>query len=114
MEDHQWQERREPHLRIESGEAVMQHHCGRCGRDIVTVVSSGARHAVYASVLCFYRLDEEVTQRWLGEPCPGVRLTSDDRDRKSRLVETRVAGSDRVIGESVPLNISARPRARAS
>jgi hypothetical protein len=41
-----------------------------------------SRHAVYASVLCFYRLDDEVTQRWLSEPCPGKRLASDDEDRK--------------------------------
>jgi hypothetical protein len=58
---HQWQERREPHLKIESGEAVVQHHCIRCDRDIVTVLSSGTRHAAYSSVLCFYRLDDEVT-----------------------------------------------------
>lgn len=33
-------ERRAPHLRIESGEAVTHRHCGECGRDIVTVLSS--------------------------------------------------------------------------
>ena len=33
-------ERRAPHLRIESGEAVTPRHCGECGRDIVTVLSS--------------------------------------------------------------------------
>jgi hypothetical protein len=80
--DHRWYERREPHLKIETGAAVVQHHCGRCGRDIVTVLSSGARHAVYASVLCFYRLDDEVTERWLNEPCPGERLQSDSDDRE--------------------------------
>ena len=79
--DHRWHERGEPHLKIESGEAVLQYHCGRCGRDIVTVLSSGARHAVFASTLCFYRLDREVTQRWLDEPCPGKRLAIDDEDR---------------------------------
>ena len=80
--DHQWHERREPHLKIESGEAVMQHHCSRCGRDIVTVLSSGARHAAFTSVLFFYRLDDEITRRWLSEHCPGARLASDDEDRK--------------------------------
>jgi hypothetical protein len=40
---------------------VVQHHCIRCDRDIVTVLSSGTRHAAYSSVLCFYRLDDEVT-----------------------------------------------------
>jgi hypothetical protein len=80
--NHNWEERKEPHLKLESGEAVVQHHCCRCSRDLVTVLSSGARHAVYASVLCFYRLDDEVTKRWLSEPCPGERLASDDEDRR--------------------------------
>jgi hypothetical protein len=48
----------------------------------VTVLSSGARHAAYASVLYFYRLDDEVTERWLNEPCPGERLQSDSDDRE--------------------------------
>ena len=69
-------------------------------------------YAVFVSAISFYRLEDEVTGRWLREPCPGVRLTSDDRDRKRSSVEVRVAGSNRVIGEGVPLNISAQPRAR--
>jgi hypothetical protein len=36
--DHKWQERSEPHLKIESGEAMLHHHCPRCSRDIVTVL----------------------------------------------------------------------------
>ena len=89
--DHRWYGRREAHLKIESGAAVVQHHCGQCGRDIVTILSSGARHAVYASVLYFYRLNDEVTQRWLSEPCPGKRLASDDEDRKKLDREVRPA-----------------------
>ena len=57
--DHRWHERRERHLKIESGEAVVEYHCRRCGRDIVTVLSTGAHHAVYTSPLCFYRLERE-------------------------------------------------------
>jgi hypothetical protein len=79
--EHRWHERREPYFKIESGESVIQNHCGRCGRDIVTVLSSGARHAAYASAFCFYRLAREVTQRWLTEPCPGERLPTDNEDR---------------------------------
>jgi hypothetical protein len=93
--DHHWHERREPHLKLESGEAVVQHRCSRCGRDIVTLLSSGGRHAVYASVVCFYHLDDEVTQRWLSEPCPGKRLHSDDDDRK-RLRSLAHTESERV------------------
>jgi two-component system, OmpR family, response regulator len=70
---------------IESGEAVLHSHCVQCGRDIVTILSSGARHAVYISVFYFYRLDNEVTKRWLSEHCPGKRLASDDEDR-TRLI----------------------------
>src|SRR5437016_6079500 len=32
--NHQWYELREPHLMIESGEAVLHNHCVQCGRDI--------------------------------------------------------------------------------
>jgi hypothetical protein len=79
---HQWLERREPHFKNELGEAVIQHQCERCGRDIVTVLSSGSRHAVHVSIFCFYTLDDEVTARWLTEPCPGKRLPRDDDDRQ--------------------------------
>jgi hypothetical protein len=82
-------ERRQPHLKIESGEAVVQHHCWQCRRDLVTVLSSGRRHAVQASIPCFFRLDDEVTERWLNKLCPGARLASDDEDRK-RLVAKSV------------------------
>ena len=50
--DHQWYERREPHLKIESGEAVVQHHCDKCGRDIVTVSLIGRpAHCLYIRAL---------------------------------------------------------------
>jgi hypothetical protein len=88
--NHEWYELREPHLMIESGEAVLHNHCVQCGRDIVTVLSSGSLHAVYVSVFCFYRLDDGVTERWLSEQCPGQRLASDDEDRK-RLLNPRQA-----------------------
>jgi hypothetical protein len=83
--DHEWQERSEPHLRLDSGETVVEQHCHKCGRKIATVLSSGKRYAVYASVLYFCRLDDEVTLRWLSEPCPGEHLPSDDEDKKRRL-----------------------------
>jgi hypothetical protein len=83
---HQWLERREPHFRIETGETVVHHRCLLCGRDLVTVLSSGRRHAVYVSALLFYRLDEEVTERWLNEACPCKRLPSDDEDRNRQIV----------------------------
>jgi hypothetical protein len=59
----------------------------RCGRDIVTVLSSGSRHAVHVSMFCFYPLDDEVTERWLTEPCPGKRLPRDDDDRQRQVAK---------------------------
>ena len=103
--DHRWYERRELHLKIESGASVVQHHCGRCGRDIVTVLSSGARHAVYASVLCFYRLDDEVTERWLNEPCPGERLQSDGDDRE-RFLDRKASGSFHELKSAYELKVA--------
>jgi hypothetical protein len=103
--DHRWYERRELHLKIESGAPVVQHHCGRCGRDIVTVLSSGARHAVYASVLCFYRLDDEVTERWLNEPCPGERLQSDGDDRE-RFLDRKASGSFHELKSAYELKVA--------
>ena len=42
----------------------------------------GARHAVHRFAFSFYPLGDEVTLRWLNEPCPGVRLSDDDLGRK--------------------------------
>lgn len=85
--DHQWLERREPHLQIETGEAVVHHQCLRCGRDVVTVLRSGRRHAVHVSAFLFYRFNDEVTERWLSEPCPGKCLPKDDEDRNILVAE---------------------------
>jgi hypothetical protein len=88
---HQWLQRRPRHLELESGQSVFQRRCTRCGRDFVIEVSSGDRSAVVVSILSFQRLDDEVTRRWLSEPCPGKRLPSDDEDQKKRIEELRVA-----------------------
>ena len=78
---HRWHERRAPHLKIETGESVAQYHCERCGRDFVMVLASGVFHAAYPSALFFYRLDSEVTFRWL-DHCPGEHLATDAQDRE--------------------------------
>jgi hypothetical protein len=65
---------------------VLQQHCVECGRDFITL-PSGTRHAVLASMFSFLRLDDEVTKRWLGEPCPGMPLEADDEDRQRRVTK---------------------------
>jgi hypothetical protein len=76
--DHQWLQPRPRRFELESGESVFQRRCTRCGRGFVVDLSSGARHAVHASIFSFHRLHDEVTQRWLGEPvlASGRRRTS--------------------------------------
>jgi hypothetical protein len=68
-------------LAVEPSNAVLQHHCVRCGRDFVTDSSSNDSYAVFVSAISFDQLEDEVTKRWLGEPCRGRRLSSDDEDR---------------------------------
>jgi hypothetical protein len=84
---HHWHERREPHFKIDSGEAVVHQRCRRCGRDMVTVLSSDTRYAVYVGAFVFYRLDDEVTKRWLNERCPGKRLEKDEDVRNEQIAK---------------------------
>jgi hypothetical protein len=81
---HQWLERKGRHVEIESGEAL-QLYCVRCGREFLTVLPSGSRYAV-PSIVSFFRLNDDVTARWLSEPCPSQHLQSDD-DQKRKLAE---------------------------
>ena len=57
--------------------------CVRCGRNFITD-PSGERYAVYVGAMRFYRLADEVTERWCRENCPGQRLFSDDADNETR------------------------------
>jgi len=89
--NHQWLDQSPRHFVLESGQIVFQRRCTRCGRDFVVDISSGARYAVQASIFSFHRLHEEVAQRWLGQLCPGARLTLDEDDRKKHIVELRIS-----------------------
>ena len=80
-------------LAVEPSNAVLQHHCILCGRDFVTDPSSNSSYAVFVSAISFDQLSDEVTNRWLGEPCPGGRLPSDDEDRTKIIAALRVSDS---------------------
>ena len=84
---HQWlaKPRR---LAVEPSNTVVQHHCVRCGR--------GLRHgSILKQQLCcaisFDQLSDQVTQRWLSEPCPGRHLSRDDEDRNKIIAALRVS-----------------------
>ena len=88
--DHQWFQRKARQLELVSGESVFQRRCMRCARDFVIDALSGARHAVAVSTFSFHPLQDKITQRWLAEPCPGLRLPGDDDDRELQVAELRV------------------------
>jgi hypothetical protein len=67
--------------KIEPNKPIIQYHCVQCGRDFVTDASSRIGYAVFVPVISFDQLSDEVTKRWLSEPCPGGHLSSDDDDR---------------------------------
>jgi hypothetical protein len=79
------------HLAIKPENTVLQHHCVRCGRDFVTDTSSNSSYAVFVSAISFDQLSDEVTERWLSEPCPGKRLSLDDEDRSKIIAALRVS-----------------------
>jgi hypothetical protein len=58
--------------------------CVTCGRNFITDPVSGERYAVHVGELRFYRLADEVTERWCRENCPGQPLSSDDADNQTR------------------------------
>jgi hypothetical protein len=86
------------HLAIEPHSAVLQYHCVRCGRDFVGDPSANVCYAVFVSAISFDQLSDEVTKRWLSEPCPGRRLSLDDEDRTKIIAALRVSdGADATV-----------------
>lgn len=79
---HDWFDRP---LEIDHGEKVMQFVCRKCARAFINDVT-GRRYAIHASAFAVHRLSDEVTNRWLFEPCPNERHTSNRNDEKTRFV----------------------------
>lgn len=72
--DHRWIEI----VRTFQAEKIKQRQCRICGRSLVMRSASRRWMAVRVSVFAFVALDEETTQRWLNEPCPGTLVIGDD------------------------------------
>lgn len=80
---HKWTSVRGRSLTI-AGKLLRQFKCRRCRRDFVQETVSGERYAVHVSIFDFDRLADEVTNRWLNQPCPHTAPRSDDDDRLTR------------------------------
>jgi hypothetical protein len=80
---HKWTSVRGRSLAI-AGKTLRQFKCRHCRRDFVQETGSGERYAVHVSMFGFDRLADEVTDRWLKQPCPHTAPRSDDDDRLTR------------------------------
>ena len=84
---HQWTTAQGRRIELNPGKPIIQHHCARCHRDFIEDPATGGRYAVYVSVFSIRKLQEQVSQRWLGEFCPGSPVSFDGEIR-SKLVES--------------------------
>jgi hypothetical protein len=91
---HQWQAQPRQH-RIGAGTLVLHRHCVRCGRDFLTDLTSHRTRAVFVSAVSFHQLDDNVTDRWVRETCPGTHSPRDDGDRKRIIAELLVSEEPR-------------------
>jgi hypothetical protein len=87
---HHWTCRR---LALEPGKPLLHNRCAECHRDIVDDLSTDERYAVHVSALRFNRLSDEVSGRWLREPCPAVAQPTDNADRMSYIGRTSPSGA---------------------
>ena len=88
-ETHDWSDRP---LEIDPGEKIIQFVCRKCARGFVDN-TSGRRYAIYASAFTVHRLSDEVTKRWLSEPCPNERQTADQKAVQTRFANGSAAST---------------------
>jgi hypothetical protein len=76
------------HQITQDGESIFHHRCIRCGRDFVEPTDGRGWQAAYVGVLRIELLADSVTERWVGEECPGRLLTEDCFSRTTRQSRT--------------------------
>jgi hypothetical protein len=59
--------------------------CTQCERDFIDECHSKERCAAHLSIFRVDCLNDQVTERWCREICPGKRLKSDDAERLKTL-----------------------------
>jgi hypothetical protein len=70
---HDWYDRP---LEIDPGKEFIQFICRKCARSFVDD-ETGQRYAIHVSAFTIHRLSDEITERWLSEPCPTERQAAD-------------------------------------
>jgi hypothetical protein len=86
---HEWDIRQ---VELPSDVIADQHTCRKCARHFIREKPSGSSYAIHIGLQQFDRLSEEVTSRWLSEPCAGEISTRDIEDQRTRFSNGRSAG----------------------
>jgi hypothetical protein len=90
---HKWVEPNGRHLHLVQGGLGVQWRGHSCAREFLIIETSGEPLAVHSLITRFSRLTDDVTKRWIEQPCPGERLALDDQDRKKGMAEIPVSGN---------------------
>ncbi len=80
----------------------VRHACRHCRRKFVDDERTGERYAITGGMPRFDRLSDEVTSRWLADPCPGEQLPTDEDDLKTRFGASPSDPHDKIGGRLVP------------
>ena len=83
---HNWDMRE---VEVAPGLPAIQRTCENCSRHFINEKANNARYAVHVGIRGFDRLSDEVTERWLAQPCPGNRPDRDYADFETRFAQRR-------------------------
>ena len=78
---HDWIDKRGQMFKDAAGKEFIHCHCKKCGRDFLRDPDSDSAIAIHVGALHFEPLEDDVTARWLNEPCPRDRFVDDDAAR---------------------------------
>jgi hypothetical protein len=78
---HDWDIRQ---VELTPGVTADQHTCRQCARHFIREKPTGSSYAIHIGLRQFDRLSEQVTSRWLSEPCAGVVSAKDIDDQRTR------------------------------
>ena len=85
LHSHLWSDGAAAHQVQQDGQTILHHRCIRCGRDFAQGLDQTyGWQAAHVGLLRIELLARCVSERWLGEPCPGQIPPGDDIDRSTR------------------------------
>ena len=77
LRTHRWSNRN-PRQFKQGGKTILLRQCSRCGRDFAKGLDGSDWYPVYLGAFTVEHLAKHVSELWLKEECPGIRLPGDD------------------------------------